>query len=153
MPAKQRPKGSTSAPPEPAESDEAEAVAAARPQDEFQAPPDFAVPEGYERPPPHEDHEKMPQAMVDSVSGMLIRGVRVVHKKAAQATGYAPWALDEDEEDLWDYVIHELVPHLPLKWAYVVIAILLLAILEGNKIAGYLAWSARMKKSGKAGGD
>ncbi len=104
-------------------------------EDEYVPPPDFS--DEYQPPPP--PHEKaIPDALSQSAATMLVKGIKVIHGKAADATGYEKFRLDADEEDLWQFMADELIPLLPVRWAFVLICAMMLAILEGSKIAGYL---------------
>jgi hypothetical protein len=118
------------------------------PDDGFVPPPSY--PDNPEFVPPPK--EPIPEQTVQNLGKLIVYGVDILHDAAASATGYGPWALTDKEREMWQYIAEEIVPHLPLKYAVLVVTAVILAISEGQKIAGYLAWERKKQEMSKEAG-
>jgi len=93
----------------------------------------------------------MPEEIRETIVGMIVYVVDIIHDDAAEATAYDGWRLSPKEKELWTYVLTEIVPRLPVKYAILIISVVALAIAEGRKVMGYMRFRAILAAQQKSG--
>lgn len=118
------------------------------PGEDFVLPPDSGFNLG---PPPPGPSAEMPEEIRETIVGMIVYVVDIIHDDAAEATAYDGWRLSPKEKELWTYVLTEIVPRLPVKYAILIISVVALAIAEGRKVMGYMRFRAILAAQQKSG--
>ena len=114
--------------------------------EEFAPPPNLdEIAAQYEPPPAPHPESEIPSEVLTSAAKMFTYGVAVLHARVADVTQYQDFRLTEEEKEMWDYMAKELIPHLPLKYAMLIMVGFALTMSEGTKIAGFLRYQQALK--------
>lgn len=80
-------------------------------------------------------------SLSEGLDNICVKTVKLVHHRAAQATGFNGWELEEDEMDLWRQIFVWLFKNLPRKEWPVVVVFGAVALLEVSKFMAWRSWA------------
>ena len=92
-----------------------------------------------------QDGGKIPTATADTLATMIVYGVDILHDEIAKANQYPEFALTDKEKEMWHFVMVQLIPSLPIKYAAIIITVVILSLVESRKIIG-LAMTLQKRK-------
>ena len=90
--------------------------------------------------------DKMPEATAITLSQMIVYGIDILHDELADAYSYDKVRLTDKEKEMWLYCMKQLVPNLPIKYAVLIVTVIILGLAEGRKFAGLAMEIQRRKK-------
>ena len=118
------------------------------PEGNFASPPDdpfSAMKDSFGGDNESQDSEKIPAATAETLATMIVYGVDILHDEIAKANQYPEFALTDKEKEMWHFVMVQLIPSLPIKYAAIIITVVILSLVESRKIIG-LAMTLQKRK-------